>query len=234
MTLSNWINSLGTVFFVFGGGVTVGIFIVSNWMKKDMLQIKEDTQNTNKIIENYERNYYDEFINMEELDHNEEFLKNLQNKWTIENTPCGEIIMTYMNDYESFWFYSDRRNVSYKTLDTVARKFAIDNNCKSVCVNYKEEFDKGKNAILKRHEKQFKDNVDETNSSKIKKPFAVFKSYNMKKSIASNKKYIITKNANRFTYKGNTSDWIDPTELSNTTCNDMSLSYADFINRKIQ
>lgn len=222
-----WIESLGTLLFVFGGGVTVGWFIVSQYMKNDLHVIAQDNQDIREVDEDYERSYYSEFESLEEKDHGEDFLKDLGSKWTIENTPYGEVIMSYKADHEAFWYYAERRNVPYRTLDAVARRFAIDNDCKSVCVNYKEEFEKGRDAATKEKSKCPPSREGSRRSEK-KKPFATFKSYNMKKGKNQAKKYIITENANRFTYKGMPVEWQDPMDLAWLEDNAHRLTYADF------
>jgi hypothetical protein len=226
----SWTESLGTLLFVFGGGVTVGWLIVSQYMKEDTQAIVQDDQDTRKEAEDYERSYYPEFEAMEEKDHGEDFLKGLGSEWTIENTPYGEVIMSYKADHEAFWYYAERRNVPYRTLDAVARRFAIDNDCKSVCVNYKEEFEKGKDAAVAARDAAGKGPVSSGNARRNdkKKPFATFKSYNMKKGKNQAKKYIITENANRFTYKGAPAEWQDPKDLPRLGGTGPRLTYAEF------
>ena len=46
-----------------------------------------------------------------------------------EDTPAGVIYLNYNIDYESFDYYTNK-TIPYKYLDTVARKYMIDNNCK--------------------------------------------------------------------------------------------------------
>lgn len=224
-----WIESLGTLLFVFGGGVTVGWLIVSQYMKNDLHVIAQDNQDIREVDEDYERSYYSEFESLEEKDHGEDFLKDLGSKWTIENTPYGEVIMSYKADHEAFWYYAERRNVPYRTLDAVARRFAIDNDCKSVCVNYKEEFEKGRDAAVAAKEaSKCLPSREGSRRSDKKKPFATFKSYNMKKGKNQAKKYIITENANRFTYKGMPVEWQDPMDLVWFGDDAPRLTYADF------
>tara|TARA_Y100000741_G_scaffold335686_1_gene293824 strand:- start:571 stop:1434 length:864 start_codon:yes stop_codon:yes gene_type:complete len=230
----SWTESLGTLLFVFGGGVTVGWLIVSQYMKDDLHAIAQDDQDIREGTEDYERSYYSEFEALEEKDHGEDFLKGLGSEWTIENTPYGEVIMSYKTDHEAFWYYAERRNVPYRTLDAVARRFAIDNDCKSVCVNYKEEFEKGKDAAVaaKAAAKEAAGKGTAPGGSARrndkKKPFATFKSYNMKKGKDQAKKYIITENANRFTYKGMPVEWQDPQDLPWLGGDAPRLTYADF------
>ena len=222
----SWTESLGTLLFVFGGGVTIGWLIVSQYMKDDIQAITQDNQDAREESEDYERSYYSEFEGLEEKDHGEDFLKGLENQWTIENTPYGEVIMSYKADHEAFWYYAERRNVPYRTLDAVARRFAIDNDCKSVCVNYKEEFEKGKDAVKEANRRPTP--REGSHRSDKKKPFATFKSYNMKKGKNQAKKYIITENANRFTYKGKPVEWQDPNDLPWLGKDASRLTYAYF------
>ena len=232
-----WTESVLTLLFVFGGGLTLGSFIVSRYMSNTLNDIQTDKQDLKQQIIEYEQSYYTEFAELEEKDHTKDFLNNLKNYWTIEDTPVGEIIMTYNSDSESFIYYSERRNVTYRVLDAVARRFAIDNDCKSVCINYKEEFEKGKDTAIKakQEEQERKNNKNmtfNTDENKLqnnvrKSPYATFKSYNMKKGKTESKKYIITENANRFSYKGMTSQWSNPNDTK-IISNKPKINYADF------
>ena len=208
-----WLDSFMTLMCVFTGGVGVGLLIVSQYMQNDL----QGNESDEEVVEEYERSYYQEFEALEEKDHTEGFLKNLKDKWIVEDTPFGEIIMTYMADHEAFWYYAERKNVPYRVLDTVARRFAIDNDCKSVCVNYKEEFEKGKADAIAARETSSRggtgSDIPLPRRARRKNAFATFKSYNMKKGRSASRKYIITENANRFTYKGSTSEWVDPLDL---------------------
>ena len=202
------------LFWVFGGGLLIAWAAVGYSIRDDTSLDSDDEE---ECLE-YERSYYDEFQDLEERDHPEDYLKTLGDKWVHEDTPVGDIIMTYKADHESFWYYADRKDVPYKTLDAVARSFAIENDCKSVCVNYKEEFEKGKEAAIAAKKTAIaakeaaEKKIQESRKKGTKSPFATFKSYNMKKGRANSKRYIITKNANRFTYKGPTSEWVDPSK----------------------
>ena len=103
-----------------------------------------------------------------------------------------------------------------------------------VCGCYKEEFEKGKDAAVAAREAA-KDAVGKgpapggnARRNDRKRPFATFKSYNMKKGKNQAKKYIITENANRFTYKGTPVEWQDPKDLPWLGGTAPRLTYADF------
>lgn len=216
-------NEFLSSLFCIVGGVGIATIIVSNFMRNDL--IFED-DNDDFL---YEKSNYEEFEKLEEKDHSKDFLDKLQNKWTIEDTPFGEIIMTYKSDSESFWYYADRKNIPYLILDAVAQRFAIDNECKSVCINYKEEYNKGVKELENSTENA--DVVVEKAPVKRRKDiYASLKSYNMKKTSNNNKKYVLTTNANRFSYKGNTSEWVNPQtdELNDDESRKEKVGYAAF------
>ena len=211
---STFISDFMTLCFVFGGGIGIALAVVG-YVTKTYDSDSDDDDD--KEIREYERAYYTEFKAMEEKDHTTDFLNELGNQWIHEETPSGEIYMTYKADHESFWYFVDDKTVPYKTLDAVARRFALEHDCKSICINYKEQFEQGKKKLEDKgitedkEGKEDKPTLVDSKGKKIRKsPFATFKSYNLKKSNVVPKKYIITKNANSFTYKGPVSAWVDP------------------------
>jgi len=50
-----------------------------------------------------------------------------------------DIVMSYNKDNETFWYYTDNlKEVSYDTLETVARKFVIEHDCKKLYIQKAE------------------------------------------------------------------------------------------------
>jgi len=178
-----------------------------------------DDEEEEEKKEEYDHLYYDELDNLEDRVLEKEDLEKLANVVVREKTPNGEVIMTYNHKTESFCYYCDDKNVKYMVLDAVARKFTIDNNCKSICVNYKAEFEKAKVAILA-DQVTSTVTVDPTLDAEVPPPvvkksiYAKFKNYNSNKkkedattttttnANKSEKIYILTEKANRFTNKG--------------------------------
>jgi hypothetical protein len=211
----------------------------------------EDSEEEEHTQESYARLYYDELNDLEDRVLEKDELERLGNIVVKEKTPNGTVVMTYNNKSESFCYYCDDKNVSYMVLDSVARKFTIDNKCKSICVNYKAEFEKAKAAIVA----DTKTNVSETDSGAgagtedLKEPpvvkksiYARFKNYNaplQKKKFDNKQKlqqkqnqqpekiYILTEKANRFTYKGKLSNYKDPNEVVTTFFN-KTVDFATF------
>ena len=153
-----------------------------------------------------------------------EDLVSLKENFIEENSPRGIIYMAYDNSIESYIYYSKTKNIPYKYLETVSRKYVIDNKCLNIFVDYKEEYIQGlnkykqrlqerkellENKIKAQEQKQNEDNVE----NKKKNIFANFKSYNKQdKSTKNNtdtntKEYILTENSNHYKYKGNLDDY---------------------------
>jgi hypothetical protein len=188
--------------------------------------------------EKYARLYYDELNDLEDRVLDKDDLEKLGTIVIKEKTPNGNVIMTYNNKSESFCYYCDDKNIRYMILDTVARKFTIDNKCKSICVNYKAEFEKAKAAIIADTKTS---TVVADDDDSIKEPpvvkksiYARFKNYNappQKKKVDEDKKpekiYILTEKANRFTYKGKLSNYKDPNEVVTTFFN-KTVDFATF------
>ena len=160
----------------------------------------------------------------DELYEENDDLVSLKDNFIEEKTPRGIIYMAYDNSIDSYIYYSKTKDIPYKYLETVARKYVIDNKCLNIYVDYKEEYIQGlnkykqrlqerkeflENTIKQEEQKQQKDNVE----NKKKNIFANFKSYNKQdKSTKNNtdtttKEYILTENSNHYKYKGNLADY---------------------------
>lgn len=204
---------------------------------------KSEESDEAKRIREYDTGYLDELEALEdedEVDATQDKEKFVGAK-VEDETPFGSIIMTYCADDETYWYYTDNKSIPYKTLDAVARQFAVKYSCKRICVNYREEWEKAKALAIAEQEaaeanaaaKKANKTADENNSSEDKKPrdvFAKFKKYNTSSSIetlSSNsqetqkkarkdsikrRRYRISaERSNRFTHKGRIADYVDPT-----------------------
>lgn len=259
---------------VFSIGVSISFLIVGHYMKgkffivKDRYidRIKDDNDNVyddsdndhdGEEEDNDEDKYYKElnrmsYFNKTLLD--AKGVYNLRFKTIREPSPDGDdVIMTYNSDSGTFWYYCDNKDgIKFNTLDALARKFAIEHNCKCVCVNYKEELDKAfhsvdYSAVLKQLKKNNKiaagaAAVDADSggaaSASSKNIYATFKTYNKTRnnnddnvdtSPGKMKKHI----TNRFSYKGKLSEYKPFEEKEKrSNANDESISFAHF--KKIQ
>jgi len=155
-----------------------------------------------KKKEPYENKYYDKYDSLETVELEEEYVKGLKNSIIMENTPKGIVIMYYDFEKESFVYYCDTKNITYLYLETVARRYAINNNCKKLVIDIKRQLE---NAKIKDTIKEDQHKISLTNKDK-NNLFASFKTYNRKGSGGSkniNKQFILRENANRYSYNGN-------------------------------
>lgn len=224
------------------GFAFVGIFVWHPAVK----QLEEEQEEDEKTTRAYERGYLKELENLEDRELSQEELESLRIECLREDTPSGEVIMTYHSDTESFHYWTDR-TIPFKTLDAVARKYSVENNCKAVCVNYKKEWERAKAAAIAKKEADEKaredaknaEDKDEDKTEETKSVYAKFKSYNggthelnKKASIKRRRYRIDTEKCNRFTFKGRLSEWKDPKAPEEKKTATQKMSFTDFKNMK--
>jgi hypothetical protein len=106
-----------------------------------------------------------------------------------EMTPQNLVIMLYDPVTERFCYYADEyQKISYAVLDTLARKFAVQFDCKRICVNYKEELGLAKTAAAAAVLKDEKEK--EAAEPVVKSVFASFKKYNNNHTNHSNNTFV--------------------------------------------
>ena len=166
----------------------------------------------------YEMKWFDEFDDTGSEDGEgedeltEEFVNDLCLNTVTETTPRGDVLMYYSSKLGSFVYHSKTKEIPYKYLETVARKYVIEYNCKKLYIDIRKEYEKGLNKyneIKEKEEKAAKDAkdgvVDETKENKKKQIFANFKTYNRKGEVHNKQKdkiYILKEQANRYSYRG--------------------------------
>lgn len=183
----------------------------------------EDEESEHEDSEDEEGGEEGESEDDEPYEENEN-LVSLKDNFIEEKSPRGIIYMAYDNSIESYIYYSKTKDIPYKYLETVARKYVIDNKCLNIYVDYKEEYIQGlnkykqrlqerKELLEKKKKKQEQKDHEDNVENKKKNIFANFKSYNKQdKSTKNNtdtstKEYILTENSNHYKYKGNLDDY---------------------------
>lgn len=160
----------------------------------------------------FENRYFTEYDDLEEKDLTEEFVKDLTLNVIREETPKGEILMYYTHETESFIYYSKTKEIPYKYLETLARKYVIIYDCKKLYVDIRKEYEKGLNKYKEMKENKNPDGVTGgtaggTGGSEKKKKqlFVSFKTYNRKGEVNIKQKdkiYILREKSNRYSYRG--------------------------------
>jgi hypothetical protein len=198
----------------------------------------------------YEMKWFDEFDDTveeggegegdksEEEELTEEFVNDLSLNTVTETTPRGDVLMYYSSKMGSFVYHSKTKEIPYKYLETVARKYVIEYNCKKLYVDIRKEYEKGLNKykeIKEKEEKAAKDakegKVDETKENKKKQIFANLKTYNRKGEVHNKQKdkiYILKENANRYSYRGKIEEYSEAKVESCLDKNGKDIDFASF------
>jgi len=199
----------------------------------------------------YEMKWFDEFDDADAEDEGksegdgegeeeltEEFVNDLSLNTVTETTPRGDVLMYYSSKLGSFVYHSKTKEIPYKYLETVARKYVIEYNCKKLYIDIRKEYEKGLNKykeIKEKEEKAAKDLkdgvVDETKENKKKQIFANFKTYNRKGEVHNKQKdkiYILKEQANRYSYRGKIEEYSEAKVESCLDKNGKDIDFASF------
>jgi hypothetical protein len=115
-------------------------------------------------------------------------LDKLNNCFIIENTPLGNVLMIYDTKKTSFRYYSDN-TIPYRYLETVARKYVKQFDCRPIFIDMEEELkiseERFEIETKEREEKEEAEKKKREESTKNNQPieekknvFTKFKSYN--------------------------------------------------------
>jgi hypothetical protein len=121
----------------------------------------------------------------------DEKAKEFKNNVIFEHTPNGYIFMKYNSDENAFEFYSDRREVPYRYLETAGRKYCKQFHCSSLFVVMEDEIKNSKDKQLEIDKKEIEKEV----KNEI---YASFKKYNRKTS----KMNLVKEKINKYKYVG--------------------------------
>ena len=150
----------------------------------------------------------------------EEKEENINNGVVEEETPDGNVILKY-DDYKESFIYYGPKNVQYKYLETVAKKYAILFDCKDKMINiFKELYDAWEKVEKIKEDEKTNNNKDVQDNG----PFASFKTYNSgtmgsssvdkgKKNESNNKYKIVNEKANRYSYMGTIDEYVESLKI---------------------
>ena len=218
----------------------------------DKFQEEEEEDNENLTEE--------KIVQIKETSYNqmlEQFLKKNKNNYVIENTPLGNVAMNFNVEKGSFEYYSDK-NMPYRFLETVARKYVTTFHCKPLYICMDKEIQLAEQKMKEMKEKK---ELLKNAKFKTKDVFAPFKNNKPNQSVRNkdnktnpgfssqrfqhltnpihnnnnpnniknnNTTQILKENANRYTHQGKFSNFI---LLKVPTKQDKKsvLSYRDYI-----
>jgi len=183
------------------------------------------------VVEPYAKKYYEEFRELEMIELLEQQKIDLGMKFMQENTPSGHVTMTYNHSQESFNYWCDDKNIPFLVLDAVAHKFAITYNCRSICVDYKDECDK---ALI--NSKQPTPENIVADAVPISDKNALFVSYKNYKTVdnlkTDKKKYIIPGKCNRYRRCGDSKDLtMGTSDLDTPSIDYVNITWNEYISK---
>lgn len=129
------IDILATLFIVVVS-TTIASYIVARFVREPLHAASDGEED---FVLEHEFKYLDELETLERLPLSESALRDLQGRVVTDDTPCGKVVVTYNHDEKRFEYWSERSQIPYKTLDAVARKFCIENDCRSIYLDVYEE-----------------------------------------------------------------------------------------------
>ena len=178
-----------------------------NKNKKKEIQVKELPEHVK-----YENGWYAEFDNLN-CDVVGENVVPTPPPTIQETTPRGEILMYYDVNNKEFVYYSNNKNLPYRTLDAVARKYVCLHNVPSIYVDIREEVKRGFEKCKNKANCVVTTTTTPSTSSSL---YAVYKNYKSGATATthtnggigqSSKNVILKDNVNKFIFKGRIDDY---------------------------
>ena len=202
---------IGTM--IFSGGFIFTTVIFSNLLNIDFKSIYKtktlEDESEDDDIE-FEEEYKQELEAVTEWqkEFTEDELKELRESNIYIETPNGNVIMFYDYENEAFHYYSDSKTHTFKALETVARKYVLDYDCKALY----HDMDKELNELKEKAEKAEEEKAEEEKAEAEKEPdsggwnpFANFRNYKIETK--EDNKPDIKKKINKFKYLGRLEDY---------------------------
>ena len=136
--LDLFVNSLYNFSYIsFGFSILYGsVFFISKFVYEPLIISDNEIPFEDMYpFDNFEYWYLDEYNNLEDIQLDSTQKSNLSKQFISVETPRGLVHITYHQDVNAFLYYAKTKDIPYKYLETVGRKFVIDNNCKNIFIN---------------------------------------------------------------------------------------------------
>ena len=201
----------------------VYVLVIMLWNQDDDDDTEDEDEGVEEVPEiAFENRYFTEYDDLEEKELTDKFVKDLTLNVIREETPKGEVLMYYGHEMGSFIYYSKTKEIPYKYLETLARKYVITYDCKRIYIDIRKEYEKGLNKYNEMKENKTTDGGseggaatgDDGGAKKKKQLFASFKTYNRKSEVNIKQKdkiYILREKSNRYSYRGKIEEYKEDT-----------------------
>ena len=217
------------------------IEIVMHYVCKNNGAYEDDEDDEEEI---YTDKYVDEFKALTRRELTKEEMVLLKTKIVRETMPDDNVVvMTYDNDLECFCYYTDHlKDVNYNMLETIARKYAIEYDCKFICVEAESAADADDAHAADAADADDADADDAHAAEPVvaevepKSVFAKFKKYNTGGKGAApnfNPPVKVIEQSNHFRFKGKLCDYEEykgQEDREQKSKNEPVLDYANYKN----
>ena len=204
-TLWNTFYTIGLVGIGFGVGFTIVALFVYDPQDSKLLEEDVDTRSESVI---YCEKYWDEYNDLEEKTLSDEVMSQIENYMVCDELPFyGKTLVVYNQEGNQFHYYNNRgASIPYKMLATVARKFIVEHDCKSLYINISDELEKSKQVYDELNRKLNNGETLVLDDSKENNAEDVFVKKKTKICAEEANKYLIKENIIKFKYLGKLAD----------------------------
>ena len=225
------------------GGFYFSFYIVSHYVNTPLIEnIKplSDEELEELRLKEYLEKYDDDYEYLDYVEMSEEDMKKLNKKYLTEETPVGIVKMYYCHESVSFIYWSEKQ-IPYKVLENVSKKYVIDFNCKDIYIDMKVELQKKHDELLNKMAAEEKAAEEKAalgeEEEEEESVFVTFKKNNKnnknKKNGKSGEKPVLTcDKANRYSYRGVYDEALDENRLCVEETAPKKISFMDFMKNK--
>ena len=142
MTFFNGLVNLINVAGIITIGIAVSTIFVGVFIYNPKRESRDSDSESNSDSEDeidYEYMYMDEYEILERKPISDSVRSSYINNFIDEKSPRGTVMLSYDNNETAFIYYSNSKDIPYKYLETISRKFIVDNDCKELYVDYRDE-----------------------------------------------------------------------------------------------
>jgi len=186
---------------IIGIGFGVGFTIVAIFIYKpnDNLKDDDDTKSASFI---YCSKYWENYNNLESKELTEEYKEYIKTCVITEDLPFyGKTTMVYNWELGGFDYYNNRgASIPYKMLTTIARKYVVEFDCKSLYINITDELEKSR-QVCNELSRRFKEKNEEDEDD-------VFVKRSSKLSTQIVNTALVKDNIIKFKFRGKRTDYV--------------------------
>jgi hypothetical protein len=180
----------------------------------------------------FEDKYLEAYKNLGDRDVDDSELISYKDNYDTEETPRGIVKLAYDKENKTFIYYSNSKDLPYNYLESIARGYVVQRDCKKILVDSKIELAKATEICKQQEEEEAERKLSQVEINKLASSsvFASFKKYTKESLIKKEvKKVPLMQETNRYVYRGTLLDFQEFSSTINTIPEDFEqLDYGTF------